>query len=487
MSGAAGVGALNTPGIKGGKEEPQSQFTDEEKKAIDDRTAKLMEEGKAEEDARSQATREAAATKLKCKMADGTPNLAGIEGGKYTAYDAGNGWFMLRDLPLISAFKKGVKGAPEDWNRAKLNDVVKFHTDSYKDGKIAYPIHEDHKDDMGIRKTRFAGYQMPKRVGLARVKGEDTPTVYGDIMVKPWVVEKMVKGELSYLSPEITNWKEPKLSSLALMDADAPYHPYPALTVAKIESAPGAAFKCALPKAVAKFSEKDGEEFITFEDEEDPEMAVKFEELEKRVTGLETGIGEIKDILKSQNTPRPNGANPVEQPEGGKGTEGTGGPGGAQMKDELSPAVAAKFASLESDLAKERGRNDERESKEKSGALLAKGMDALKGFQVLEPHKKYLAHFADKGDEKAVMQYVEDIKPTLAKEKGSTFSEAEEELASMSESAVSKFLDTPDRAEKAKKFADEYHRLKASPAGKFYDKSLEQHISVRMEMSKAGA
>ena len=47
-----------------------------------------------------------------------------IKGANYTAIDTGDGYFTLKDFPLMSEVKKGTKGAPKDVTETEIKEFV---------------------------------------------------------------------------------------------------------------------------------------------------------------------------------------------------------------------------------------------------------------------------------------------------------------------------------------------------------------------------
>ncbi len=192
-----------------------------------------------------------------------------IRGGDYRAIDTQDGFFIIRDVETMSSVPNGARGNEEAVDENFLGSIAKYHQSAYETGKIAFPLHIGHHDDQGLKKLEFAGLFKPTRVEEREVNGKKRPVLFSDWKVKADVFKRIQGGELPYRSPEIRNWANKKISSLAILDTEPPHFEFPMTTVGSVTVDPTAKFESDLSPdfKLEKFEEK---EVVTFADKDEP-------------------------------------------------------------------------------------------------------------------------------------------------------------------------------------------------------------------------
>jgi hypothetical protein len=412
-----------------------------------------------------------------------------ISGGDYTGIDTKDGFFIVRDVPILSSVKKGEKRAPEDIGSDWLSKTTLFHKESYEGGKIAFPIHIGHTDDLGLTHPEFAGFFKPTSVRTFKVNGEDKPTIFADLKLKAAAFSRMKAGELPYVSPEIRTWGKNKISSVALLDSDSPHNEYPLMTIDKVVEDPTAKFAADLPPtaSVARFNDKDVVRFMDdpFEPVKDDKGAKEHgatkccahcEDTRGMVTKMAAAYGIGGKMSDKIEAGKPNAA-PVEQPSSPPAAPAAA-PMGVRMAEDLSPAMAARFAAQEEAFAALQKRFDLRDKQETAAKLAEGALAELKGYQVTDATKGYIVKFASEGADK-LKEFIAAVKPSLVKDGTGTLRDAEMASIRPDDPAIKKFAEQgPEKLEKAARFAGEWNEISKSFKG--FSVSREQFVKQRM-------
>jgi len=396
-----------------------------------------------------------------------------IKGGDYTAYDTGDGWYVLKDIPTLAPVKKGQMYAPEDISTDWFNGAIKFGQEAYNKSKIAYPIHLTHTDDQGIHNPEFGGYFVPTKVKEMDLPDlGNVPVVHSDFKIKKKVFDKMESGELGYVSPEVRSWRKGRISSVALLDSIPPHNPFPLMTIGKVVTDPAAKFEAELPAecAIARFS--DGFERVTFDPREDDK------ESEKSKLEAKPMADEKKPVQDEQHG-KPNAA-PVEQPPGAKPAVAQA---GAKMEQEARDA--ARFAAMEDRVAAAEKRLSERDAADKAKELTAKALESMRGYQIGDRAKAQIAKFAQEG-EAQLNAFIETLKEVTPKDSPRTFAAAEAASSvAINDPALAKFSQQgPEKLEMAARFASEYRTLKSHGAGRGMTIKEEEYVRFQMEQAE---
>lgn len=416
-----------------------------------------------------------------------------IKGGSYDAIDTQDGFVLLRNMPSMSTVPKGVKGAPEDIQEEWMGDAVKFGSELYDKGNLCYPIHLGHNDDQGLTRPEFAGYFRPTRVGKGLVEGKEQPVVFSDWKLKKPVFDKMAKGELGFVSPEVRSWGKRRISSLALLDSQPPHFGFPLQTIGKVTVDPAATFSADLPKGctIAKF--EDGVERIKFEDFDPMDTASKAEpkpteHVEKCCSHCKQNQDTLAKMSKDLYGGKMEAGKPDSAPVEQKAAEPTKQGAMANIRMEDDPKAVARFAALEDKYAALEKKLTERESAEKAKALGDKVLaDDLRGYQIGEKTKQAVYRFAAEGENK-LKEYVESVREVAIKDSPRSLHDAELAGAvKLNDPVLAKFSQgNPAKMEVVARFAADYRTLKASPAGRGMRISEEEWITQAVKEAELG-
>lgn len=397
------------------------------------------------------------------------PNLPG---GNYRATDTGDGFVTVHDVPIMSEVAKGVKNAPQDIGHDWLDHARKFGEDSFLKNKICYPLHVSHHDDSGVKQPEFAGYFRPTKIDHIEIDGQKKEALFSDFKVKRSIFDRMQKGELPYVSPEIRNWNKQRISSVALLDSEPPHFPFPMVTIGELSADASAKFAADLPGecAIARFS--DGFERVTFDPTREKDTDKESDKETKVLEGKP--MADVK-ANQDEQTGKPNAA-PIEQ----VGAVKTSLP--AKMEAESDPKMAAKFAALEDANSALMKRLDSIEAEKKAKALELWGVEQMAGYQIGNAAKKSIARFAAEG-EASLKEHIAMLQEVTPKDSPRTFAAAEASNAvAVNDPAVAKFAQAgPEKLELAARFASEYRTLKAHPAGKGMNIREEEYIKFQMD------
>ena len=396
-----------------------------------------------------------------------------IDGGNYTAIDSGDGWYILKNIPTLAPVPKGQKRAPQDIGEDWFNSAVKFANESYSKGKIAYPVHLTHTDELGLHNPQFAGYFKPSGVGMMDLPElGNVPVLFSDYKIKADVFKKMESGELGYVSPEVRNWNKNRVSSVALLDSIPPHNAFPLMTIGNVIKDPTAKFEAELPEGIKVARFADGFERVTFDPTEEKKEEAKQEEKPAMP---------IEKTEQNEQPGKPNAA-PIEQANPGKPVNEIKQVVASAKMEADDPKVAARFAAMEDRNAALEKRLNERDALDKSKALEAWALGEMAGYQIGPAAKKSIAKFSQAG-ESQLKEHVEMLKEVTPKDSPRTFAAAEAASAvAINDPKLAKFAQAgPEKLEAAAKFASEYRTLKSHPAGNGMRTTEEEYVKFQME------
>ena len=385
-----------------------------------------------------------------------------IGGGNYNAIDTQDGYVTVKDVPLMGEVEKGEKNAPKkighDWHQKAVEDALARHVND----KYTAPAHIGHNDP--INKAEFAGFGLPKKVSSMTVNGKEQSVVIGDMKMKKSAFERAKKGELPYISVEVSDWNEPRISSVSFLDTKPPFFEFPLFTIGEVKVDPQAKFEAKLEKGIAeKFAmdEKKPDDKTTKEEtkccghcsEHDGALA----KLSKAM-GMSYG-GKMDEITKPSATP-------VEQDK-------------TKMQGHEDPKVAAQLALFQDKIARLEAKDADRDREAAAIKLEAKAMEDLKGYMVGEKVKAQIAKFARVG-EKELAELLAAVKESSVKYPPSSLESYEAASMDRSDPVLAKFQTKgPDSVERAAKFLAEWKILKKNvPA---YSLTAEQHVEMSMK------
>jgi hypothetical protein len=393
-----------------------------------------------------------------------------IPGGNYRATDTGDGFVTVHDVPIMSEVSKGTKNAPDNIGHDWLDSARKFGEDSFLKNKICYPLHVSHHDDTGIKQPEFAGYFRPTKLDHIEIDGAKKEALFADFKVKSSIFDRMQKGELPYVSPEIRNWNKRRISSVALLDSEPPHFPFPMVTIGDVKADATAKFAADLPSecAIARFG--DGFERVTFDPTREKDADKDF------VITKEPNMADPK-ATQNEQAGKPNAA-PVEQDAAAKVVVP------AKMEAESDPKMAAKFAAMEDANAALMKRLDAIEAEKKAKALESWGLEQMAGYQIGAAAKKSIARFAAEGDA-SLKEHIAMLQEVTPKDSPRTFAAAEAANAvAINDPKLAKFAQAgPEKLELAAKFASEYRTLKQHAAGAGMSIKEEDYVKFQMEQA----
>lgn len=175
-----------------------------------------------------------------------------INGANYTAFETGDGWFTIRDIFIFGEVPKGVKEAPEDVKGQRMAQMVANSRVKYENEKYAAPAHKGHHKMLEFQDPEFLGFVLPKRVGQIMLDGKLQDAVFGDVKLKASAFERVLKGELPYVSPEV-DWNKWEFSSLSFLDSKPPHFKGPLITIGEVIKDPTARFEVESSTVKGKF------------------------------------------------------------------------------------------------------------------------------------------------------------------------------------------------------------------------------------------
>lgn len=197
-----------------------------------------------------------------------------IQGAKYEAISTGDGYFTIKDVMMFGEVPAGEKNAPKDIKAAEMQQMVDSATSKYDKEKFAAPAHLGHHKSIALKDPEFLGFMLPKRVGKTTLDGKEQDAVYGDVKVKASAFERIQKGELPYVSPEV-DWEKMQFSSLAFLDSMPPHFRGPLITIGKVTEDSAAKFTVGATLSKGLFMALDSDQRDTQSDDKSAQMCSK--------------------------------------------------------------------------------------------------------------------------------------------------------------------------------------------------------------------
>lgn len=409
-----------------------------------------------------------------------------ISGGNYPSFDCGDGYILVRNVPLFGEVSKGVKGAPKDIGRAEHEQMVAIAERRYTEGKFAAPAHKGHNKPLELADPEFLGFSIPRQVVSMVVDGQQQSVVIGDVKLKAAAFDRAVKGELPFISPEV-DWERMEITSVSFLDSKPPFFKFPIFTVSPPVADPAAKFDAVLRPA--SFADQGGGEQKKSRPEE-PELRKHEMDDNAAQRAVQARFADYDAMLRDlcrmngiafrgQNMSNDKGTSaPVDQ----KVTAPAAAPVVPVGRMSDDPAEAAKFAAQEDRIAKLEKREADRDAAEKAKLLGDKALEDLRGYQVGDKAKSEVYRFAAKGEDE-LKAFVEAIKGCAPKQGAGTFAEAETQQAeALKAPSVAKFVQQgPEHAAAAAGFAAEYRKLAQLGQAKFMTMDEAQYVEFRMK------
>ena len=387
-----------------------------------------------------------------------------IGGANYEAVDTDDGYVIVKDVLLMGEVEKGEKNAQKKIGREWHEKAVSSALERHRNDRYTAPAHIGHNDP--INKAEFAGFALPKKVSSRSVNGKDQSVIVGDLKIKSSAFDKARRGELPYISVEVADWDDPKISSVSFLDTKPPFFEFPLFTIGEVKKDPQARFEAKLDSKMAAI-------FAMEEKPEKKEGGEKKTECCNHCSDHEGAIVKMSKAMgmsyggKMNEDPTKPTATPVEQ--------GTGQP--AKMQDD--PKTAAMIALMQDRVAKLEAREADREKEASAVKLEAKAIDELKGYAIGDKMKAQIAKFARIG-EKELGELVASVKESSIKYPPSSLESYESSSMDRSDPVLAKFqAKGPNDLERAAHFLAEYKILKKKvPA---YSLTAEQHVEMAMK------
>tara|TARA_R100001530_G_scaffold17083_1_gene14850 strand:+ start:359 stop:1900 length:1542 start_codon:yes stop_codon:yes gene_type:complete len=481
-------------------------FSPKEKACISAKLKKMKDEDKPQDQKVAIAISHCAPSKAKKDFAasfdaEGAGLKIKIKGANYEAVDTGDGYFTLKDVPILSEVPKGVKNAPESYDKEKLEDCVRNSLAQYHDGPNhrCAPAFVRHNPDTDLgNEPDFSGYVLPNRVGKYNFGKDEKWTVFGDVKVNGNTFQKLQRGELPAHSPELS-YKKGRITGLAFLSTKPPHFEFANNTIGEVKVDHAAQFAASLgPDDRGKFdmeeksSPSEGGERAEVSEEakmESSDITARFAALETVVKDLGSKVSEIKDKLDGRKNIDPIEGKPENTPIEPDGEEG-------RTKMEMTPELAAKFSALENDNAELKNWRKDQENEKIAASLMKEAEASLTGKIVTDELREQIASFAaekagQEGASEWFNKYLEALKPSLREIPSANFSDFAASGVSVeaTDGTLAKYQGDPEKAEKATQFALEYRTLKKQSAnfganwGSTEEEREEKYIEQQLALS----
>lgn len=372
-----------------------------------------------------------------------------INGAQYEAVDTGDGFVTIKNVLFFAEVPKGEKNAPEDVKAERMRQMVSAALNKYEKEKFAAPAHKGHHKMVALEDPEFLGFMLPRTVSKTTLDGREQDAIFGDLKLKASAFERVKKGELPYLSPEV-DWETWQFSSMALLDSMPPHFKGPLITVGKITEDPTAKFTVGSTTSKGLFMHlptgeknentakeekklKEGEPSESREHEQDQHddakmcahCVKKMAAYEMSVAHMDKAMADVhykmglpyKGAQMSSDSPfkKPDSSAPKEDNAKGKTVE--------KPKFEDDPAVMAKFAAQEARTKALEDKLTAKETEEAKKVRMAAAFEDLKDYPLTRAGKDGIAKFAD--DPEKLKTFVEVLKAQTPKNSPKTVSEFE--------------------------------------------------------------
>jgi hypothetical protein len=346
-----------------------------------------------------------------------------INGAEYSAVDTKDGFFTLKDVLFFGEVPKGEKNAPEDVKGGRMQQMVDSALAKYEKEKFAAPSHKGHHKAIAFEDPEFLGFMLPKRVGKTVLDGKEQDAIFGDLKLKASAFERVKKGELPYLSPEV-DWETWQFSSMALLDSMPPHFKGPLITIGKVTEDANAKFTVDATTSQGKFmalkEKKEGE------DKEEGGIEDRVKRIETSFDAIDKSLAEVyfkmgmpykgvqmgdKGYMHKQDSSAP------------KEDDTKGNTVSEKTKFEDDPAVMAKFAAQDASMKALEAKIAAKESEDAKKARMTAAFAELEGYPLTQAGKDGIAKFADDADKLKV--FVDVLKAQTPKNSPKTVNEFE--------------------------------------------------------------
>jgi len=437
-----------------------------------------------------------------------------IQGARYDAVDTKDGWYTLKDVLFFAEVPKGEKNAPEDVKADRMQQMVKASAEKYEREKFAAPAHKGHHKAIAFEDPEFLGFMLPKRVGRTLLDGREQDAVYGDVKVKSSAFERIKKGELPYVSPEV-DWSTWTFSSLAFLDSMPPHFKGPLITVGKVTEDPTAKFTVGATFSRGQFmaldsdkkdekgAEKSGDEH------DDTKMCAhcvrKMGQMEASYSAMDKTMADVHyrmglpykgaQMEASRAPLKSDSSAPVEDSSSEKGkTMSDEKTKATPASFENDPAVMAKFAAQEARMKAMEDKLAAKDAAEAKKARVEAAFAEMKGYPLTEAGKAGIEKFAD--DPEKLKTFVEVLKAQTPKDPPRTVAEFESsgkevkvQVAGNDPDLAAFQAKGPEAMEAALKYAARFEAMKNDKAcrgSKLVQEGRKVFIEQMMELDPTG-
>lgn len=397
---------------------------------------------------------------------------AGIRGGAYAATQNPDGSWNVLDVPVFAAHERHGKKVDKAWLEGAVRRAQELRASNY-----VAPLHVGHHPDGDVER---AGFFLPKRVeSRAFAGGQPLPVVVADLLAVPADVYAEIKaGRLPYVSVEVADLNKPEISSLALLQDEAPFFKFPLLTIGQERSAETPL----VASAGARFLFSDGRGPV-----EARYMAAEAQDLKGKIikaftSALDSAFGETPAepaaAAPAAAAPKPEGAQPPAEQLGAAEVPAAAPPAplAVAARQTAQPLTYADLARLEGRLAA-----IETEGKKAAAARALDGMVdgavrelatyGVQGDDVRAQIRKY----AESGGEAAVKAYVEGVKGHATPRPPETWT-GELPAPARTNTAVTAYAARgPEAQRAAERMAAVYAAMPPSLRGRFTLESFLEH------------
>lgn len=147
----------------------------------------------------------------------------------YRATKDPKGALVVHDVPIFLECQRGKFHADEEWIQAAFQRAEQQSAEGYFP-----PLHIRHHE-VGTEPER-AGYFRIVRVAPMTYRGRERLALFADLVITDeWAQQGVLGHRLPYRSVEIVDPKRAEISSLALLDTEAPYLQLPMLMVSEVD------------------------------------------------------------------------------------------------------------------------------------------------------------------------------------------------------------------------------------------------------------
>jgi len=458
-----------------------------------------------------------------------------INGGKYEAFNTGDGYHVVKNIPILAEVPKGTNNAPYDVTKEELEKFLSSMQSRYSQGNRTGALSVGHNDDLGLTHPDFAGYFLPTKVEKFNFPKGEKWTLFADFKITNDKFADFAAGKLPMHSPEIypQSWADHKVDLVCFLDTKPSHFEFPLNNVGKITEDGTAKFAAVYEDKVAtklltddlakmfsdstlkaiatRFAayaekteetktttkiekgdeekvddgkpEKKGEEKKPKGGEGEDKFASEYPEAHTRMAAIETNISKMAQhfgLTGMDNLNKKPDSKPVEPGETDKG--------GSKMS--MDAETAAKFAAMANDNAEIKKKLAERERGEKIAAFMAKA-DSILSRKILSDRgivSEFAAQAADKADgEKWFTEIVEKLKPSLRDKPPrdvAEFAAAGLPVVESTDPILSKFSAQGANPMDVSKFAAQWRQIK-SKLGDNFTCTEESYITNELTLAKA--